>query len=61
MHQGLFGFSLFEVLFGRKANGNIELGDKVLVKMKICNKKIRGKHKTFDIIKGKKISRKETL
>ena len=37
-----------------------ELGDKVLVKMKISNKKIRGKHKIFDIIKGNVINRKET-
>ena len=28
--------------------------------MKICNKKIRGKHETFDIIKGKIVNRKET-
>ena len=27
-----------------------KLGDKVLVKMKISDKKTRGKHKTFDII-----------
>ena len=37
-----------------------ELGDKVLVKIKISYKKIRGKHKTFDIIKGKIADRKET-
>ena len=37
-----------------------ELGEKVLVKMKISDKKIRGKHKTFDIIKGKLVNRKET-
>ena len=117
MHQGLFGLSPFEVLFGRKANENIEyiqnigelytpsaseksypvwtrrvknltnnaegrqklsgdkmiswhgnrfppsvyeLGEKVLVKMKISDKKIRGKHKTFDIIKGKIVNRNET-
>ena len=116
MHQGLFGFSPFEVFFGKKANENIEyiqnigelytpsvseesyaawkervknlrndaesrqklsrdkmvsrngnkfpssvyeLGEKVLVKMKISDKKIRGKHKTFDIIKGKIVNRKE--
>ena len=29
--------------------------------MKISNKKIRGKHKTFDIIKGKIVNQKETL
>ena len=28
--------------------------------MKISDKKIRGKHKTFDIIKGKIVNRKET-
>ena len=38
-----------------------ELGEKVLVKMKISDKKIRGKHKTFDIIKGKIVNQKETL
>ena len=37
-----------------------ELGEKVLVKMKISDKKIRGKHKTFDIIKGKIVNRKYT-
>ena len=31
----------------------------MLVKMKISDKKIRGKHKTFDIIKGKIVNRKE--
>ena len=36
-----------------------ELGGKVLVKMKISDKKIRGNHKTFDIIKGKIVNRKE--
>ena len=35
-----------------------QLGEKALVKMKISNKKIRGKHKTFDIIKGKIVNRK---
>ena len=36
-----------------------ELGENVLVKMKkISHKKIRGKHKTFDIIKGKIVNRK---
>ena len=116
MYQELFGFSPFEVFFGRKANENIEyiqntgelyarsvteksyaawmervknlrndtegrqklsrdkmisrhgnkfppsvyeLGENVLVKMKkISHKKIRGKHKTFDIIKGKIVNRK---
>ena len=37
-----------------------ELEEKVLVKMKISDKKIRGKHKTFDIIKGKIVNRNET-
>ena len=38
-----------------------ELGEKVLVKMKkISHKKIRGKHKPFDIIKGKIVNRKGT-
>ena len=37
-----------------------ELRKKELVKMKISDKKIRGKHQTFDIIKGKIINRKET-
>ena len=37
-----------------------ELEEKVLVKMKIFDKKIRGKHKTFDIIKGKIVNRNET-
>ena len=37
-----------------------ELEEKVLVKMKISDKKIRGKHKTFDIIKGKIVTRNET-
>ena len=37
-----------------------ELGEKVLVKMKISHKKIREKNKTFDIIKGKINNRKET-
>ena len=37
-----------------------ELGEKVLVKMKISDKKIRGKHKTIDVIKGKIVNRKET-
>ena len=37
-----------------------ELGEKVLVKMKISDKKIRGKHKICDIIKGKIVNRKET-
>ena len=32
----------------------------MLVKKKISDKKIRGKHKTFDIIKGKIVNRKET-
>ena len=32
----------------------------MLVKMKISDKKIRGKHKTLDIIKGKIVKRKET-
>ena len=32
----------------------------MLVKMKIYDKKIRGKHKAFDIIKGKIVNRKET-
>ena len=31
----------------------------MLVKMKICNKKIRGKHETFDIIKGKKLTERK--
>ena len=37
-----------------------ELGGKVLVKMKISDKQIRGKHKTFDVIKGKIVNRKES-
>ena len=35
-----------------------KLGDKVLVKMKISDKKVRGEHKEFDIFKGKIIKRK---
>ena len=41
-------------------SSDFKLGDKVLVKMQIFDKKMRGKHKTFDIIKGKNINRKET-
>ena len=37
-----------------------ELAEKVLVKMKISDGKIREKNKTFGIIKGKKVNRKET-
>ena len=46
---------------GKKFSPSVyQLGDKMLVKMKISDKKIRGKHKTFDIIKGKIVNRKET-
>ena len=46
---------------GNKFSSSVyELGEKVLVKMKISDKKIRGKHKICDIIKGKIVNRKET-
>ena len=46
---------------GNKFSSSVyELGEKVLVKMKISDKKIRGKHKICDIIKGKIVNQKET-
>ena len=47
-------------MISRHGNKFPPLGEKVLVKMKISDKKIRGKHKTFDIIKGKIVNQKET-
>ena len=42
------------------ASTDYKFGDKVLVKIKIFDKKMGGKYKTFDIVKGKNINRKET-
>ena len=48
--------------YGNKFSPSVyQLGEKALIKMKISDKKIRGKPKTFDIIKGKIVNQKETL